>query len=138
MASAYAERVCGWKMTNQEVFNKVVTGLRAQGKPSVVMNTHGSNTCVYRNPDGLKCAVGMLIPDKQYISYLDNGDISLSEVIEAVPALQDIDSGLLSILQRTHDNASDNYELNGFMTDLESGFQRVAKIYNLTLPARVI
>lgn len=123
-------------MTNQEAFNKVVTGLRAQGKPSVVMDIYGGNMCAYRNPNGLKCAIGMLIPDEQYTSCFEGG-LSLSEVIESVPALQGIDSSLLSLLQRTHDNASDNHEVNGFMEDLESGFQRVARIYNLTLPAKV-
>lgn len=125
-------------MTNQEVFNKVVTGLRTQGKPSVIRNIYSGNRCVYRNPNGLKCAVGILIPDEQYTSCFDEKGISLSEIIEEVPALQGIDSSLLISLQRTHDAASDNHEVNGFMEDLESGFQRVARMYNLTLPAKVI
>ncbi len=50
-------------MTNQEIFNKVLAHLRTQGRAST-SNTNMS--CLYRGPDGDKCAVGCLIPDDKY------------------------------------------------------------------------
>lgn len=54
-------------MTDQEVFDKIVKGILAQGKQAI---RNDRNTCAYRvkKDDGtvLKCAVGMLIPDDKY------------------------------------------------------------------------
>lgn len=49
--------------TEQEIFDTVVEHLMKQGKRSIVP---GETTCVYRGPDGLKCAVGVLIADDEY------------------------------------------------------------------------
>lgn len=49
-------------MTNQELFDKVVRAIVKQGRGSI--NSEG--LCVYRGPDGLKCAVGHIIPDELY------------------------------------------------------------------------
>ena len=51
------------KITEQEAFDRMVNHLRKQGKKSVHEITR---TCLYRHPDGLKCAVGALIPDELY------------------------------------------------------------------------
>lgn len=51
-------------MKNQEIFNRVVRHLRAQGKAAIK-----KGTCCYRvEEDGvvLKCAVGCLIEDSKY------------------------------------------------------------------------
>lgn len=50
-------------MNLQEIFNKVYTGLRDQGFERAV-NERGN--CMYRAPDGKKCAFGHLIPDELY------------------------------------------------------------------------
>lgn len=50
-------------MTPQEVFNTVATHLFEQGE----MAYDGSKeSCMYRTDDGLKCAVGCLVPDETY------------------------------------------------------------------------
>ena len=49
-------------MTAQEVFDKVVNHLRTQGKRAI----DAEGYCVYRAPDGCKCAAGCLIPDADY------------------------------------------------------------------------
>ena len=49
-------------MTIQEIFDTVAVHLLKQGVRSVDLN----NVCLYRGPNGLKCAVGALIPDELY------------------------------------------------------------------------
>lgn len=56
-------------MTKQELFNKVVTHLLTQKQPARKTgrdNVRPGVKCMYRNADGLKCAVGCLIPDDRY------------------------------------------------------------------------
>lgn len=60
-------------MTKQEVFTKIVTGLRTQGRKS----ESSSGDCLYRGPDGTKCAAGMVIEDEHY----DRG-LELRSIIE--------------------------------------------------------
>lgn len=50
-------------LTKQQVFNKVVKHLFTQGYASV--NKHNGK-CMYRNTEGLSCAVVCLIPDEYY------------------------------------------------------------------------
>ena len=50
-------------MTEQETFDIVVRHLLAQGCKSYGLFECG---CMYRNPGGMKCAVGALIPDDMY------------------------------------------------------------------------
>lgn len=49
-------------MTDQETFNKVKEHLLTQNRKSY--DTYVG--CMYRNADGLKCAIGCLIPDELY------------------------------------------------------------------------
>lgn len=49
--------------TEQEVFDFVVHHLLTQMKQSIGKGELG---CVYRNEDGLSCAVGCLMTDKEY------------------------------------------------------------------------
>ena len=56
----------------QKVFDKVATHLMEQGVAAVDKN----NSCKYRTGDGLKCAVGCLIPDNKYTPRLEGGNAS--------------------------------------------------------------
>jgi hypothetical protein len=47
--------------TLQEIFNIVSAHLLNQGQKSV-----SNGICMYRGPNGLKCAAGCLIPDEEY------------------------------------------------------------------------
>lgn len=91
-------------MTLQEIFDHSVDGLRAQ-------NYQPSNDpikgCLYRGPNGLKCAAGFCIPDEVYEPVMEQ------EVIEAVIgkslALQELfptedHENLLRRLQGIHDS----------------------------------
>jgi hypothetical protein len=57
-------------MDPQEIFDTVAKHLLTQGKKAVDKYT---GLCTYRAPDGLKCAVGCLIPDDVYKPEMDNG-----------------------------------------------------------------
>ena len=88
--------------TAQEIFDTVATHLFTQGRQARLSNT----TCAYRSDDGLKCAIGALIPDDMYRSEMEGGSPSI--LITYFPALRTVfgDSmRLLALLQRAHDNA---------------------------------
>jgi hypothetical protein len=53
--------------TKQQIFDQVARAIIAQGKPSV-----DNTQCLYRAPDGCKCAAGHLIPDDEYDPDMEN------------------------------------------------------------------
>lgn len=55
-------------MTKQEIFDTVVIALRAQGSRSWCSTRM---VCMYRAPNGDKCAAGHLIPDDKYSEGLE-------------------------------------------------------------------
>ena len=68
----------------QEIFNKVATHLFAQGERSIETDFE-LPTCLYRGPNGTKCAVGALIPDEEYDERLEyKGVRSLPSVAEEI------------------------------------------------------
>ena len=63
-------------LTNQEIFDKVLTGIRRQGGPSLAPDTLA---CRHRSAAGkqvLACSIGQLIPDNAYDSSWDRAEIS--------------------------------------------------------------
>ena len=52
-------------MNNQEIFDKVYQGLKAQGFKQSLLDGPGT-ICMYRGEGGMKCAAGQLIPDEVY------------------------------------------------------------------------
>ena len=73
-------------MTNQQVFDTCLTHLRAQGRRST---DPISGFCMYRGPDGLKCAIGALIPDTAYHLGLENNCPDHSAVLYAAGLTRD-------------------------------------------------
>lgn len=80
----------------QEIFDFVVTKLREQGEPSL---DPVSNACLYRGPNGRKCAAGWLLPDGEQakegveawnVPYFDGFSIRAQQLINA---LQDVHDG---------------------------------------------
>lgn len=100
-------------MTLQEMLDKIVEGLRAQGRRSVY-----DGACRYRvETEGgvlLKCAVGMLIPDDCYNRQLmesEPSDVVLTHLrAHGMVEFEDSEKAeqLASICQRLHDSAA-NY-----------------------------
>lgn len=93
-------------MTKQEIFNKVYTHLMAQGRRAMQVSPYGVEYCMYRAPDGGKCAIGCLIPDEMYSERMENRPVSgMLTDFKDVGALLDRENNraFLSRLQRVHD-----------------------------------
>lgn len=97
-------------MTRQEIFYHVQRKLLQQGRRSTDANAgvHEGTSCVYRNIDGLKCAVGHLIPDDKYRSSFENTNFCEPMLAEALKSggvdINDKETRqLLRALQRVHD-----------------------------------
>lgn len=110
-------------MTPQEVFDKVVTHLRKQGRSS------RNGKCLYRYGD-LKCAAGCLIEDEEYRPFMDgDSDTSIGRILHhpdtpvsmrerLAPHLE-----LISSLQNLHDNRG--------VPDWENELSDVARDFDL-------
>lgn len=149
----------------QQMFDHVLQALRAQGHASVALYAGGSSAkyvCVYRGPNGDKCAAGHLIPDELYDPRMDpdatTGEYvssglggSISNVSFAWRALAQhfyggayddhVDimvqrSGFLRALQIAHDDhmprSGDNIKLTKSMGVWEDEMSLIAHRYNLT------
>lgn len=86
-------------MTAQEIFDKVLFSLRKQGKASTKYGR-----CMYRGPDGLKCAVGHLIEDADYRPAWEGRSVHDLLVTGAAPEHLYGNGELLSRLQHAHDS----------------------------------
>jgi len=85
-------------MTNQRLFDRVSKHLLKQGKKSIDPN----GMCLYRDPRGLKCAIGCLIPDSRYYPGLEGKSIYTSAVMAAARYTKD-QIKLVLELQNLHD-----------------------------------
>ena len=120
-------------MNNQQAFDTMVQHLRKQGKRSVELNYVGMSGCKYRNSDGLRCAIGALIPDAVYRKEMEGQAIDrlLINKRDRFPQLcklfEGIDEQLLSDMQNIHDfNEPDRWERQ---------FELCADAYNLNYTA---
>ena len=90
----------GANMTDQELFDRVVTHLAKQGRRAMARVA-----CLYRTPDGLKCAIGCLIPDEKYRAEMELDPDIWEEVME-VAGISDEQDWLARQLQRSHDSST--------------------------------
>lgn len=85
-------------LTAQEAFDRVARHLLSMSRQS-----RGAGGCVYRAPDGGRCAIGCLIPEGLYSSGLESRNVaSLVEGDAAFKPWRPI-LRLLRILQTLHD-----------------------------------
>ena len=87
-------------MTDQEVFDKVVTHLLSMKEMSAV-----DGSCAYRGQGGAQCAVGCLIPDEVYTRKMEGHTVdTLLDLFETAPIKWFRDHlRLLTNLQGVHD-----------------------------------
>lgn len=85
--------------TAQEIFDTVTNHLMTQGKPA-----KEGHTCLYRSPDGLKCAVGCLIEDSEYNSDMEGTSVAGLIQDNRLPERLKDHSQLLADLQLVHDD----------------------------------
>lgn len=114
-------------MNKQEIFDKVYTELSKQGVPSV--DPYGN--CLYRGPNGTKCAVGHLIPDELYdeeMNKLAVDDLPHS-VLYHIGVTPDYSYGVMNLL-RTLQDVHDMALTVSFQLWHEE-MQRVAKEFRL-------
>ena len=95
-------------MKAQEIYDKVLFALRAQGAASTQTDPQtGETECAYRGDNGCKCAAGHLIPDAMYDSSMERQ--SIAAILVNNPELKstiEIDAEqivLLRQLQVAHD-----------------------------------
>ena len=125
-------------MTEQEIFDTVLTHLREQGKAAAT----DDGGCRYRDADGTACAVGCLIPDELYDPVIEG--LSVSQIIRAAVYLHDqaqarapftritnhIGAEHLQLLQELQD-AHDVYLFDSGMAAWEEGMHRIACAFDL-------
>ena len=117
-------------MTKQDTFDTVFTHLFEQGEKARV---EGGERCLYRTADGLKCAVGCLIPDGQYFHEMeDQLPISGGRSNDLSDLLSHLghDLELCRDLQQVHDS---DLWCNTIMSSVLRGLRKVAKKHHLKL-----
>lgn len=90
--------------TAQEVYDHVKNHLLKQNKKALGADENSQlPICKYQTDDGLKCAAGSLIADKEYLPYME--DKSWYQLIheKLVPAAH---GNLIGALQNVHDKVS--------------------------------
>lgn len=87
-------------MTEQETFEIVSRHLLTQNERSYLEPP--SVVCAYRSPEGLKCAVGILIPDEEYDEGLERNS-AISYIMQPLLRKLEHDIILCSRLQGIHD-----------------------------------
>lgn len=112
----------------QETFDVVVEHLRKQGAKALQC-VEDNTACAYRGEDGMKCAVGVLIPDDKYSSSFE-GLTAEDTPIKKVLAELGHDIPLCKALQNVHDAFDPSpWYMGG--KNWETEFQRVAAEFNL-------
>lgn len=122
-------------MTRQEMYSKAKAVINAQGGPSINFDT---GQCMYRGPDGRKCAVGALIPDEEYSPAIEGAGImgraaTYTGNAHTVPAfIREMpieDLYFLQRLQQAHDQATVGFISPGEMAEWLVSFNaRMAQI----------
>jgi hypothetical protein len=114
----------------QEAFDKAYRGIVKQGGPA-----YGNGSCMYRAPDGNKCAIGQLMPEDAEPRLWDlSGSIDghASRPIAALLGIGEADMGFADDLQAAHDRRArqglDAGEYLGFFRHYMRG---LAEAYDL-------
>lgn len=113
-------------MKAQEIFDTVAVHLFDQGQRSV-----DNRFCRYHNDTGLKCAVGILVPEEEYFSEMDQGNKTIKNLIELYPDKfpdwMSENLGLIQGLQSVHDK-QENWKSSDNMHD---ALVEIASIYEV-------
>lgn len=99
-------------MTNQELYSTSRQHLLKQGcKSFVERGTYQDGTprssCLYRGPNGTKCAIGVFIPDTAYSADLEGSRVCVEKVWQAA-GLTRYQLELAASLQTIHDEVPVN------------------------------
>ena len=78
-------------MLLQEIFDKAAIHLLTQMKPAIIYNEQQAPICMYKDPSGLKCAVGAFIPDELYKYSLENKTVKSQALLDVLVAAKVVD-----------------------------------------------
>ena len=96
--------------SKQEIFEYVIKFLIKQGKRSY--NENGGE-CMYRNPEGLMCAIGCILSDDVYSPKMEGKRVNyLIETYKHIPKYIKDNKYFLIYLQYLHDCTA-NWGING-------------------------
>ena len=109
-------------ITNQEAFDKSLKHLRVQGVRAV----DSRESCMYRI-DGLKCAIGALIPDEKYDHDFEHMGASEPFIIKAFDGNFDKREFYRDLQESLHDSLDNDL----FLIQLEQNAQNFAEQWNL-------
>lgn len=120
-------------MDRQRIYETVRAHLAAQGRRAVMIKEDGKPVCAYRTPDGLKCAIGCLIPDELYNTDMESrGAVSVlklfPKVAQHLGVVDHDDESFLLSLQCSHD-----YSFKGGVDNLVAEIDEVAARNGLVL-----
>ena len=121
------------KSAHQQVFDEVWRHFVVDKNPL----SHAGNHCLYRGPDGAKCAIGLFIPDDKYKPEYDKpvsetcGYDRVIEIINEVEVelLLQCDRGFVRNLQKSHDTAATRSSRT-----IPTELTNLAYVYALDLP----
>lgn len=126
-------------MNLQDIFDSTARHLITQGRPALDRNydpadrTAEGNGCLYRGPNGTKCAFGFHIPDDVYDERMEGNPASL--LLDKYPELSEFKpfEGLIEELQGVHDDRS-IHRIDGTfdMPSLKSELREVADQFELS------
>ncbi len=106
---------------NKQAFETVKNHLLTQNEKAT---THNGLSCRYRGDDGLKCAIGCLIPDDQYDPTLEGNALIYNEGLRALPCMGGLDINLMDALQTVHDC----FAPHSWATDLDKVENKFAEL----------
>lgn len=132
-------------MNPQEVFNTAAKALLDQKVPSAKHEGEGAmgTSCLYRGPNGTKCAIGHLIPDEHYNRCMEGAavpskdsyrTVAASHLVEALEASGFSgaeDFRFLRQLQACHDDAVKESNDSGHIENFSPRPYLVALVDNL-------
>lgn len=97
----------------------------------------GSDSCVYRGPNGLKCGIGLVLPDELYVERMDleGMNSTIAQVLGEYPGVAEFFDGVpvqfLTDIQHAHDFSSDKRTLNEFREEFIWRLKAVAATHQL-------
>jgi hypothetical protein len=114
--------------SNQDVFDEVLKAIRKQ--KYIQSNDDSKGVCLYRGPNGLRCAAGHMIPNSLYKVQMEGKSVGRLKVIypEIAKYFENVGGDLLVDLQMAHDIRLSS---EGNSLGWETEMKQIAKDYNL-------
>lgn len=120
------------KLTNQEIFNKALFGIREQNYEQ----SGKDDSCAYRGKNGTKCAVGHCIDDATAERWDGFFDSSIRSIFHHSPeeyskVFDNEQLPLLAALQAVHDTTLDLLSFAFGQAEFEQEMKNIAQQFNL-------